>query len=372
MYEWLPHRLEQAMKVFQKFSLDWTFVLNEPASESLIQACELELGLVLPSSYREFLLQFNGAHLFCIEDEIRSDFYPLWVGSGLMIQGADTLVLFKQDIQAGSASQEGNLLIPFCYLGHIGTGDFCAFDPQQLDNSEYAVLDCDHELLPEEWRKAKIASSFEEWLKKLFNQVIDQNNIPEYWFDVDPSSPESLEKETTSALIRQGCKKAQTRDYPKAISDFNKVLELEPQHIVAYYERGKAYLAQGNYQAAIENYNQLLEFFPQNSIAYHERGIVRFELGDYQGALEDYNQALQLDSSFREAYINRGNAHSYLGDSKGAQEDYQKANALITVNEEIELTDVEDTYTLIHGQESVCVHQDDFDEFYDNLTFSDE
>ena len=249
MYEWLPRRLEQAMRVFQEFSLDWTFVLNEPASESSLKSCELELGLVLPSSYREFLLQFNGAHLFCTEGEIRSNTHPWWVGSGLMIQGTDTLVLFNQAMQVGSPSQEWKL-IPFCYLGYIGTGDFCALDPQQLDDSEYAVLDYDHELVASEWQKAKIASSFEEWLKKLFNQVIDQNNFPEYWFDVEPSS---------SGLL---------------VGHSNRILESE-------------------------------------------------NLVDY-------------------------------------------------VLEEIHPSQAKSTYTLIQGQESVCTHQEDFDEFNENLTFSDD
>ncbi len=275
MYEWLPRRLEQAMKVFQEFSLDWTFVLNEPASESLIQACELELGLVLPPSYREFLLQFNGDHLFCTEGEIRSNTHPWWVGSGLMIQGTDTLVLFNQAMQVGSPSQEWKL-IPFCYLGRIGTGDFCALDPQQLDDSEYAVLDCDHELVPSEWQKAKIASSFEEWLKKLFNQVIDQKNFPEYWFDVGSPSYQELERETTSALMRQGCKKTQTGDYRKTLSEFNEERILESGNLVDH------------------------------------------------------------------------------------------------VLEEIQPRQAKITYTLIHGQEIVCTDQDNFDEFNENLTFSDD
>lgn len=270
MYEWLPRRLEQAMKVFQEFSLDWTFVFNEPASESLIQACELDMGLVLPGSYREFLLQFNGAHLFCTESEIRSHSHSWWVDSGLMIQGTDTLVLFNQDRRANWTSQEWESFIPFCYLGYIGTGDFCALDPQQLDDSEYAVLDCDHELVPSEWRKAKIASSFEEWLKKLFNQVIEQKNFPEYWFDVDSSSHQELGKETTSAIMRQEYKYTQTD--------------------------------------ATFNEDRILE----------------------SGNLVDY------------------------------------------VLEEIQPRQAKITYTLIQGQESICVDQDDFDEFNENLTFSDD
>ena len=62
-------------------------------------------------------------------------------------------------------------------------------------------------------------------LKKLFNQVIDQKNFPEYWFDVKLSSSGLLERERTSALMRQGCKKAETGEYPKAISAFTEFNE---------------------------------------------------------------------------------------------------------------------------------------------------
>ena len=43
LFEWLPERIEQAHKVFQEFSLDWTFILNPPATEAEIQACEVTL-----------------------------------------------------------------------------------------------------------------------------------------------------------------------------------------------------------------------------------------------------------------------------------------------------------------------------------------
>jgi cell wall assembly regulator SMI1 len=64
MYEWLAHRVAQAKEVLQDFSMDWGFVLNSPASEAEISNCESELGVRLPSSYREFLLEFNGVELF--------------------------------------------------------------------------------------------------------------------------------------------------------------------------------------------------------------------------------------------------------------------------------------------------------------------
>jgi hypothetical protein len=64
MYEWLPPRIEQAKRVLHQFSLNWEFILNPPASEAEITACEAVLGIQLPRSYRNFLLQWNGAYLF--------------------------------------------------------------------------------------------------------------------------------------------------------------------------------------------------------------------------------------------------------------------------------------------------------------------
>ncbi|WP_277128211.1 SMI1/KNR4 family protein [Chlorogloeopsis fritschii] len=66
MFEWLPERIEQAQQVFQEFSLDWTFILNPPATETEIRACEEALGVTLPPSYREFLLRHNGANFFVL------------------------------------------------------------------------------------------------------------------------------------------------------------------------------------------------------------------------------------------------------------------------------------------------------------------
>jgi cell wall assembly regulator SMI1 len=57
VFEWLRERIEQAKIISQEFEQDWKFVLNLPATEAAIQACEGALGVPLPPSYREFLLK---------------------------------------------------------------------------------------------------------------------------------------------------------------------------------------------------------------------------------------------------------------------------------------------------------------------------
>lgn len=325
MFEWLPERIKQAYKVFEEFSLDWTFILNSPATEAEIQACEVDLGVALPPSYREFLLRWNGAYLFCVEEDI----LPGWENSGLVIHGTATLLGFNQPDRERFTDEEWNSLIAFCYLGRVSSGDFCALDPQQTTNSEYTVLDCFHELTPAEWRQARIAFSFAEWLERLFNQVVDEKKLPEYWFEAESSSAFSLAEETPYALLRQGREKADKGEYQGAITDFNQVILLDPKDSHAYYERGNVLFALGAYHKAIEDYTQAICFTPQNVIFYNKRGLARIQLKDYQGAIEDFNQALLSNRQFAEAYNNRGNARSQSGDAQGALEDYQKAADIV-------------------------------------------
>lgn len=327
MFEWLPERIEQAHRVFQEFSLDWTFILNSPATETEIRVCEAALGIPLPPSYREFLLQYNGVRLFGLnQGETFDD--SAWDSPRLIIQGTDSLIEFNQQQKEGMfTDEEWNSLIAFCYLESIGTGDFCALDPQQALNSEYTVLDCMHELTPAEWRQAQIATSFAEWLERIFSQVVDGRKQPEYWLESEASSSFSLVEETPAALLRQGVKKVQRKDYAGAFADLNQIIQLDPEYHKAYYERGNLYFTLGEYQAAIENYTQAIDLQPDLYLIayYRNRGLARTQIKDYQGAITDFSHALQINPRMGEIYQQRGDARSQLGDRQGAMEDYQKA-----------------------------------------------
>lgn len=332
MFEWLPARIEQARRVFQEYSLDWTFNLNSPATEEEIRVCEAALGVPLPPSYRNFLLQYNGGRLFCFDQEEMLD-DSAWDSPRLIIQGTDNLIEFNQQQKEMFTDQEWNSLIAFCDLECMGSGDFCGFDPQQALNSEYAVLDCMHELTPLEWQQTRIATSFAEWLERIFSQVVDHRKQPEYWLEIEASS--SLAEETPAALIRQAVKKIQTKDYAGAFSDLDQIIRLDPKYHKAYYEQGNLYFALGEYQAAIESYTQAIDLKPDLYLIayYRNRGLARVHLKDYQGAITDFSHAIQINPGMGEIYQQRGDTRSLVGDNKGAMEDYQKAASLCTEEE---------------------------------------
>jgi tetratricopeptide (TPR) repeat protein len=79
----------------------------------------------------------------------------------------------------------------------------------------------------------------------------------------------------------------------------------------------------------MENLNQALNINPNLVLAYLNRGAALDDSGDVKGAIEDYNQALRLNSNLTEAYVNRGLALAKSGDRKGAITDLKKASQLI-------------------------------------------
>ena len=113
-------------------------------------------------------------------------------------------------------------------------------------------------------------------------------------------------------------------NYDNAIEYYNKAIELKPDYVYAYNNRGNAKYSLGKFQDAIEDYNKVIELMPDNEVAYNNRGNAKDNLGKYQDAIEDYNKAIELMPDYA-AYYNRGHAKDNLGNFQDAIEDYNKA-----------------------------------------------
>lgn len=186
MYDWIDDSVKKASAVFQQFGLDWNFRFHPGAEQQQIAQCERDLNLSLPHSYREFLRRYNGAHLFYSAIDLEypnSD--PCWAASGIKIFGTTELLLYRryrQETASPYDELEDQSILGFAYLGRVGTSDFCALDTAQFSGVECPVLDCDHDYSSSEWKEKIIAASFEEWLIKVFDRIINHNSPPEYWF----------------------------------------------------------------------------------------------------------------------------------------------------------------------------------------------
>lgn len=82
------------------------------------------------------------------------------------------------------------------------------------------------------------------------------------------------------------------------------------------------------YETIVRAYNKVIELAPDFVYAYYNRAEIRFRQQDYRSAILDYNEALRRDKEFGEAYYNRGLCRFYIKDYDRALEDMRKAGEL--------------------------------------------
>ena len=149
--------------------------------------------------------------------------------------------------------------------------------------------------------------------------------------------------------------------YEEAISDYNRVIELDPYNYFAYLDRGSAYRNLKQYPNAIEDYSQAIKLdYRKSGLGYANRAytyelkekyqkalldynvaiksnptiisfrrqrgyLYSFELKQHAKAILDYNRILELDPKNTEVYIARGYAFHALDNYSEAILDYDRA-----------------------------------------------
>ncbi len=113
--------------------------------------------------------------------------------------------------------------------------------------------------------------------------------------------------------------------HERAIEDYDKAIEINPEYAAAYYNRGNSYGDLGQHERAIEDYDKAIEINPEYAAAYSNRGNSYGDLGQHERAIEDYDKAIEINPEYADAYSNRGNRYGDLGQHERAIEDYDKA-----------------------------------------------
>ncbi len=84
----------------------------------------------------------------------------------------------------------------------------------------------------------------------------------------------------------------------------------------------------GAYQEIIRLYDRVLVLNPNFGLAYFNRAYIKSLNNDLPGAISDYRFAISLNPELAEAYFNRGLIHIYLDDMDHGCEDISKAGEL--------------------------------------------
>jgi len=115
--------------------------------------------------------------------------------------------------------------------------------------------------------------------------------------------------------------------FKSGIECYDESLKLE-ECAAAYNNRGNAYAELNEHERAIEDYNKTIELDPNDAKAYYNRGLAYAELNKYEQAIEDYDKAIELNPNYAEAYANRGIAYSEIHRYEESARDLKKAGIL--------------------------------------------
>ena len=123
----------------------------------------------------------------------------------------------------------------------------------------------------------------------------------------------------------------QQRRDPRALSDAEEAVRLDPLMAMAWSERGVARDGKGDLEGALADFDRALTLGPGFAVCWVNRGTTRFKLGDREGARADLDRALELAPELPEAWIERGRVRLPL-DPADAVQDLERAIALAPRN----------------------------------------
>lgn len=117
------------------------------------------------------------------------------------------------------------------------------------------------------------------------------------------------------------------KDVQRAIDDFTKALEINPELKECYKYRGAFYGFTKQYDKSVADLTEYLKTKPNDAEYRFNRGLSYLNLNRPSEAIADMDQTLKDKPDFYQAYLTRSNAYGMLGDSVRAQADLRKYEA---------------------------------------------
>ena len=114
----------------------------------------------------------------------------------------------------------------------------------------------------------------------------------------------------------------------EALNAYNKAIDLNPNDVSAYNNRGLAYDNLDKNDLAIADFDKAIELNPKYGDAFNNLAKTYGRRGYYKQAILFYDRVIELNPKDADAYYNRGNAYGILGDSTFANQDLKIAAKL--------------------------------------------
>ena len=121
-------------------------------------------------------------------------------------------------------------------------------------------------------------------------------------------------------------------DYKKALKFYNKQLEITPNDVPTYNNRGNIFVEIGDLEKGMQDYLTALSIDSSVRLVRNNIGVVKFDQGLFGESVKYYQQEIKVNPTYSNAYNNLGYAYYMLEAFDLAIDSYQKALALDTNN----------------------------------------
>jgi tetratricopeptide (TPR) repeat protein len=172
-----------------------------------------------------------------------------------------------------------------------------------------------------------------------------------HFAEIEEFTKRITEHPTANLYFNRAIEFALVKDFAAAIDDLNQALILQPDFMLASFERANIRyklteskqtedidnekdkkISKTQYQYDMEmvlrDYDKVISTHSDFYFAHFNRANVLCAVRDFQAAVQNYSKAIDIEPDFAEAYFNRGLAYLYMGlESKGLS-DLSKAGEL--------------------------------------------
>ena len=119
-------------------------------------------------------------------------------------------------------------------------------------------------------------------------------------------------------LLKTGILFSKKGHYYTAEKILDRVTQLDPKSVMAWYHKGNVFYGLKRYRDAIKCYDKTLGINPKDANAWYSKGLALERSGRYEKGIECFNKTLRIDSKYVYAWYAKGLACNYL-------ERYEKA-----------------------------------------------
>jgi len=140
-----------------------------------------------------------------------------------------------------------------------------------------------------------------------------------------------IQELTPKAFFIKGFAYKEAGDSTKAVRNFLKTIEIEPEYYDAYMQLGLMFSNRKN-KVAIDYFNSALNIKPKSIETFYALGMYQQENGNPDEAIKAYKSIIAIDPKYKEAYYNIG--YVYLEYKENYKEAIKSFTDAITVNKD--------------------------------------